>query len=93
MITKTANSKVRRLLLKISRYIGHSCFKYLSFLYYNNSLSQIELDILERIITMGLYSDEVIDCACFTALNQNVKNVVEFNFLVDEVNNSICNVD
>ncbi len=41
---------------------------------------------------MRLYSDEVIGCACFTALDQNIKNVVEFNFLVDEVNNSICNV-
>ena len=89
----TSNS-IRRLLCKTARLIGHSCFKYISLLCdSNNSLSHIELEILERIFTMGLYTDEIIDCACFTALEQNVKNVVDFNLLLDEVNNSIINYD
>jgi hypothetical protein len=93
MITNTADCSIIRLLLKIAGYIGHSCFKYISFLCDNNSLSRIELEILERIITMGLYSDEVIEAACFTALCENVTFVVDFNFPVDEVNNSFYSVE
>lgn len=93
MISNKTDSSIKRLLLKTARYIGHSSHKYFSFLCDNNSLSPIELEILERIITMGLYSDEVIECACSTALDRNIKNVVDFNFLVDKVNNSILNAE
>lgn len=32
------------------------------------------------------YSDKAIDCVCLNALDRNIKNVVDFNFLVDELN-------
>ncbi|MBN1411867.1 MAG: DDE-type integrase/transposase/recombinase [Spirochaetales bacterium] len=84
---KYTNS-IKRLLLKIARFIGRDCYRYVSFLLETGSLSNIELEILERIFTMGLYSDEVIDAACFTAIDQNVTGIVDFNFLVSEVDNS-----
>ena len=85
---RTDYNGITRLLNKISRYIGKSCFLYISSVCDNDSLSRIELQILERIFTIGFYSDEVIESACFSALNKDVMNVVEFNFLIDEVSST-----
>jgi hypothetical protein len=89
MITSKAENSIKRLLLKSAKGIGFDCFKYTSFLLAQKQpLSQIELEILERIFTMGLYSDEIIEGASATAFDQNVHSVVEFNFLISEVSES-----
>lgn len=89
MITSRVESSLKRLLLKSAKGIGFDCFRYTDFLLAQKQrLSQLELEILERIFTMGLYSDEIIDCASFTALDQNVRSVVEFNFLISEISES-----
>jgi len=89
MISNKIENSLKRLLLKSAKGIGFDCFRYTDFLLAQKQrLSQLELEILERIFTMGLYSDEIIDCASFTALDQNVCSVVEFNFLISEISES-----
>ena len=87
MISNQIKASIKRLISKCARHIGHGCFKYISFLFDLYEPSQIELEILERIFTMGLYSDEVIDAASFTALDQNITSIVDFNWCISEVNN------
>ena len=89
MTFTTSDQSIQRLITKCSSYIGHHCSKYIRLLFDHDELSAIELEILVRIFTMGFYSDEVLENACFTALDAQVFNVVDFNFLVCEVNNSI----
>lgn len=51
--------------MKTAGHIGHSTHKYVSLiLSLQSELSNIELEIIERIFTMGFYSDNVIDTAC-----------------------------
>ena len=80
MISNKTQS-IKRLLLKIGRYIGISCYKYLMDLF-TNPLTDIELEILEKIFTMGLYGDEVIDAACFTALCERIFTVEDCNIVL-----------
>ena len=88
MITQKQEASIKRLLLKNARYIGRDCYRYTSFLLETRSFPGVELEILERIFTMGLYTDEVIDTACSKAFCQKITDVVDFNFLVSNVDNS-----
>jgi hypothetical protein len=88
VITGKQEASIKRLLLRNARYIGRNCYRYTSFLLAARSLSSMELEILERIFTMGLYADDVIDAACNKAFYQRISTAVEFNFLVCDVDNS-----
>jgi hypothetical protein len=88
VITGKQQASIKRLLLRNARYIGRNCYRYTSFLQAARSLSSMELEILERIFTMGLYADDVIDIACNKAYYQRISTAVEFNFLVCDVDNS-----
>jgi hypothetical protein len=90
IIGNAYTASIKRLLLKTAAYIGKPCRDYFSFLIeQTHDISSIELEILERILSMGLYADEVIDCACFTALEQRISSIIEFNFALCEVNNKM----
>ena len=93
MTAKVDVFSAKRLLRKIAKYIGKSCFLYISRLCENDSLSSVDLEILERVFTIGFYSDEVIERACFAALNLEVTNVVEFTFLTEGVSAAFCKPD
>ena len=84
MSTKTSNPSIIRLLLKIAEYTGPACFQYFSLMLANNTLSPVELEILERIFTMEFYIDGVIENACSSAMNKDISNVVDFCFHVAE---------
>jgi hypothetical protein len=79
------NGSIERLLLKITGYIGHSTRRYVSDLLSGSLLSSIELEIIERILSMGFYSDDVIEKACSVALEKRVFNVVDLNLLISEI--------
>ena len=52
-----------------------------------SGLSDIELEIIERIVSMGIYSDDVIEAACAVAFEKRISNAVDFNILVCGIDN------
>ena len=76
---------MKRLNLKTVKYIGKDCVHYLKDLF-KHPISDIELEILEKIFTMGLYSDTAINEACSAALYEKILEVVEFNIILSKIN-------
>jgi hypothetical protein len=87
------NNSIKRLLQKLSFHIGYSCRNYISWLLDQHNLSDMEIEILERIFTSGLYSDDVLEAACITASDAHIQSVVDFNFLISDVNNTFDQYD
>lgn len=72
-------------MLKTAKYIGEECVHYLEELF-KHSLSDIELEILEKTFTMGIYRDSAINEACSTALYEKIFDIYEFNKILSRIN-------
>jgi len=82
------NASIKRLLLKTAGCIGHSAHKYVSRFFSGESQhSDTELEIIERVFSMGFYADDSIETACSIALETRIFNTIDFTILVSEVDN------
>jgi hypothetical protein len=54
-------------------------------------LNSLELEILERTFSMGLYPDELLEQSCRTALGEQIFSISKFPFFVEEVQNRMYN--
>jgi len=85
------NMSVSRLLLKIAVYIGPAAYNWMSIVFSRWPINPVEMEILERTFSMGLYSDELLELSCSTALVQQLFRISEFPFLVEDVRDGMYN--
>lgn len=85
MAVQNHSQSVQRLLLKIAGYIGPASFHWLSRVFSNWPLNPVELEILERTFSMGLYPDELLELSCQRALKARIFTISEFPFFVEEI--------
>lgn len=85
MAERNHYQSVFRLLLKVAGYIGPATFNWISMVFENRILNQVEIEILERSFSMGLYSDILLEASCRIALKRKLFSIGKFPFLVEEV--------
>jgi len=89
MITNRLRISLGRLLLKTAHLISRDCFCFFSLLLENRQMSACEIEILERVFTSGFFSNDVISAACREARCSGITSIIEFTFLLDQLNCSL----
>jgi hypothetical protein len=85
MISKILKDSVFRLILRIAEDVGPACFQYMSIQKDNPLVHPGNIEILERIFSMRLFDDAVLEEASFRAMEKGISDPYAFCVFLSDI--------